>query len=98
MSLDTVGTLLAAIANLLQESLQLLRQSDTSLWGADEHEQVRVLEETLDEAKKDFQELSPLVKGQLYYQNDRQRTCGLPRARAAPLATHPQPMEPTPRV
>lgn len=73
MSLDTVGTLLAAIANLLHESLQLLGQSDSSLWGPDEHEQVRALDEALDEAKKDFQELSPLVKGQLYYQNDRRR-------------------------
>lgn len=73
MSLDTVGTLLAAIANLLHESLQLLARSDSSLWGRDEHEQVRALEEALDEAKKDFQELSPLVKGQLYYQNDRRR-------------------------
>lgn len=73
MSLDTVGTLLAAIANLLLESLQLLGRSDSSLWGPDEHEQVRALEEALDEAKKDFQELSPLVKGQLYYQNDRRR-------------------------
>lgn len=73
MSPDTVGTLLAAIANLLHESLRLLNQSDKSLWGDDEHEQVRALEEALDDAKKDFQELSLLVNGQLYYQNDRRR-------------------------
>jgi len=73
MSLDTVGTLLAAIANLLTEGLQILAQTDTHLWGPDEHEQVRAFEDALDEAKKDFQELSPLVKGQLYYQNDRKR-------------------------
>lgn len=73
MSLDTVGTLLAAIANLLHEGILLLNKTDKTLWGADEHEQLRALEDALDEAKKDFQELSPLVRGQLYYQNDRTR-------------------------
>ncbi|SPO00709.1 uncharacterized protein DNG_03457 [Cephalotrichum gorgonifer] len=71
MSLDTVGTLLAAIANLLHEGLWLLARADKSFWGPDEHEQVRALEEALDDAKKDFQELPPHVNGQVYYENDR---------------------------
>ncbi|PKS10736.1 hypothetical protein jhhlp_002493 [Lomentospora prolificans] len=73
MSLATVGTLLAAIANLLSEGLRILAQTDRRLWGPDEHEQVRAFEDALNEAKTDFQELSPWVKGQLYYQNDRKR-------------------------
>lgn len=101
MSLDTVGTLLAAIANLLHEGILLLNQTDKTLWGADEHEQLRALEDALDEAKKDFQELSPLVRGQLYYQNDRTSESRTPARSSLPLActiqadtcarSHPQP-------
>ncbi|CAI4210477.1 unnamed protein product [Parascedosporium putredinis] len=73
MSFDTVGTLLADIANLLSEGLRTLTQTDSSQWGLDEHEQVRAFQDALNEAKTDFQELSPLVKGQIYYENDRKR-------------------------
>jgi len=73
MSPDSVGTLLADIANLIHNGLRILGFADKSQWGPDEHEQVHALEEALDDAKKDFQELSQLVNGQFYYQNDRNR-------------------------
>lgn len=72
-SFDSVGTLLAAIAHLIAEGLRILSLADKRQWGPDEQEQVRALEQALDEAKKDFQELSPLVNGQIYYENDRKR-------------------------
>lgn len=81
MSFDTVGTLLADIANLLSEGLRTLTQTDSSQWGLDEHEQVRAFQDALNEAKTDFQELSPLVKGQIYYENDRKRKPRLPVTR-----------------
>ncbi|GJN75554.1 hypothetical protein PLICBS_009657 [Purpureocillium lilacinum] len=68
---DSVGTLLADIANLLSDGLRILSLADKRHWGPDEHEQLRALEKALDEAKKDFQELAPLVNGQSYYQRDR---------------------------
>jgi len=68
---DTVGSLLASIATSLTEALRILMFADKRQWGPDEFEQIRVLEEALDEAKKDFQEMAPLVHGQFYYQNDR---------------------------
>lgn len=74
---DSVGTLLAAIANLVVEGLRILSLSDKRQWGQDEYEQVRALEQVLDEAKKDFQDLSPLVNGQVYYENDRKRKWNL---------------------
>ncbi|KAL6849292.1 hypothetical protein ACO1O0_008828 [Amphichorda felina] len=70
-AVDSVGTLLAAIANLITEGLRILSFSDKRQWGQDEHEQVRALEDALDEARKDFQELGPLVNGQLHYETDR---------------------------
>lgn len=78
---DSVGSLLAVIANLVAESLRVLSLSDKRAWGPDEHEQLRALEEVLDEARKDFQELGPLVNGQFLYENDRTRELGtlLPR-------------------
>ena len=74
MGTDTVGSLLAAIANSLQDALRILMFADKRGWGPDEFEQVRALEEALDEAKKDFQDMAPLVNGQFYYENDRRRT------------------------
>ncbi|KAL2760842.1 hypothetical protein ACRALDRAFT_2039387 [Sodiomyces alcalophilus JCM 7366] len=71
MSKDTVGSLLADIANSITDSLRILDGSDKSQWGPDEHEQLRRLEHALDEARKDFQELSPFLDGQHYYMNDR---------------------------
>ncbi|KAH6640911.1 hypothetical protein F5144DRAFT_641454 [Chaetomium tenue] len=68
---QTVGTLLAAIARCLTEAVRILMFADKRQWGPDEFEQTRVLEEALDEAKKDFQEMAPLVHGQFYYENDR---------------------------
>ncbi|KAK3327567.1 hypothetical protein B0T19DRAFT_166617 [Cercophora scortea] len=68
---DTVGSLLANIATLLSDSLRILMYADKRRWGPDEFEQIRALEEALDDAKKDFQELALLVNGQFYYQNDR---------------------------
>ena len=71
---QTVGSLLAAIATCLTESLGILMFADKRHWGPDEFEQTRVLEEALDEAKKDFQEMGPLVHGQFYYETDRTRS------------------------
>ncbi len=74
MGADTVGSLLASIANSIQDALRILMFADKRGWGPDEFEQVRALDEALDEAKKDFQEMAPLVNGQFYYENDRRRT------------------------
>lgn len=71
MSDETVGSLLAVIANSLNDGLRILMFADKRAWGSDEFEQLRLLEETLDEAKKDFQELPALVNGRFYYENDR---------------------------
>ncbi|KAI8961580.1 hypothetical protein F5Y11DRAFT_224236 [Daldinia sp. FL1419] len=71
MSHETVGSLLAVIANSLNDGLRILMFADKRSWGSDEFEQLRLLEETLDEAKKDFQELPDLVNGRFYYENDR---------------------------
>lgn len=72
-SSDTVGSLLASIATLVAEALRLLSFADKRAWAMDEHEQVRALEDVLDEARKDFQEMGPLVNGQLHYEGDRTR-------------------------
>lgn len=71
---QTVGTLLAAIATCMTDALRILMFADKRQWGPDEFEQTRVLEEALDEAKKDFQEMAPLVHGQFYYESDRTRS------------------------
>ncbi|KAI2641619.1 hypothetical protein GGS26DRAFT_10217 [Hypomontagnella submonticulosa] len=71
MSHETVGSLLAVIANSLNDALRIMMFADKRAWGSDEFEQLRLLEETLDEAKKDFQELPALVNGRFYYENDR---------------------------
>ncbi|KAI9149440.1 hypothetical protein HJFPF1_11493 [Paramyrothecium foliicola] len=68
---ETVGTLLADIANLINDGLRILSFADKRQWGLDEHEQVRALQEVLDDAKKDFQELPRLLNGQSYYERDR---------------------------
>ena len=68
---STVGSLLAGIAASLSEALRIFKFADKRQWGPDENEQMRALEEALDDAKKDFQEMAPLVNGQFYYQNDR---------------------------
>ncbi|KAK0739215.1 hypothetical protein B0T21DRAFT_284924 [Apiosordaria backusii] len=70
-SSDTVGSLLAAIGTCLTDALRLFMFADKRHWGPDEFEQTRALEEALDEAKKDFQEMGQLVRGQFYYENDR---------------------------
>lgn len=75
---ESVGSLLAAIANSINDALRLLMFADKAHWGPDEFEQVRALEHTLDEAKKDFQEMGPLLKGSVYYENDRRRMCTPP--------------------
>ncbi|GAP92726.1 hypothetical protein SAMD00023353_8900190 [Rosellinia necatrix] len=67
----TVGSLLAIIANSIQDALRTLMFADKRAWRSPEFEQLRLLEETLDEAKRDFQELPALVNGRLYYENDR---------------------------
>lgn len=71
---DTVGSLLAEIATILADALRMLMFADKRHWESDEFEQVRALEEALDEAKADFQELGPLLKGSFYYESDRRRT------------------------
>ncbi|KAI0490837.1 hypothetical protein F4859DRAFT_508632 [Xylaria cf. heliscus] len=68
---DTVGSLLAIIANSIQDALRTLMFADKRAWGSPEFEQLRLLEDTLDEAKRDFQELPALVNGRFYYENDR---------------------------
>ncbi|KAK4192966.1 hypothetical protein QBC35DRAFT_160725 [Podospora australis] len=70
-SSDTVGSLLAAIGTCLTDALRILLYADKRQWGPDEFEQTRALEDALDEAKKDFQEMGQLVRGQFYYENDR---------------------------
>lgn len=75
---ETVGSLLAAIATALQDALRILMFADKRGWGPDEFEQVRAVEEALDEAKRDFQAMAPLVNGQFYYENDRRRMSLLP--------------------
>ncbi|ROW09095.1 hypothetical protein VPNG_05749 [Cytospora leucostoma] len=67
----TVGSLLADIAIALDDSIRTLNFADRQHWGPDEFEQVRALEDALDEAKEDFQQLGPLLKGSFYYENDR---------------------------
>ncbi|RYP50178.1 hypothetical protein DL769_010992 [Monosporascus sp. CRB-8-3] len=71
MSNESVGSLLAVIANSLNDALRTMMFADKRGWGPDEFEQLRLLEETLDEAKKDFQELPALVNGRFYYEHDR---------------------------
>lgn len=78
MSHETVGSLLAVIANSLNDGLRIMMFADKRAWGSDEFEQLRLLEETLDEAKKDFQELPALVNGRYYYENDRIGTSSIP--------------------
>jgi hypothetical protein len=68
---ETVGTLLADIANLINDGLRILSFADKRQWGLDEHEQVRALQEALDDAKKDFQDLPRLLNGQFHYERDR---------------------------
>ncbi len=76
MGVDSVGSQLADIAGLIVDGLRILGIADKRHWGADEHELLRAMERVLDEAKKDFQELSPLVKGQSHYEHD--RSCMFP--------------------
>ena len=71
VAVDTVGSLLAVIANAIQDALRVLMFADKRVWGPPEFEQLRLLEEVLDEAKRDFQELPALVNGRFYYENDR---------------------------
>lgn len=73
---DTVGTLLAGIAASLGGALRVFTLADKRHWGPDEDDQFRALEAALDDAKKDFQEMGPLLNGQCYYENDRRRKYG----------------------
>lgn len=75
---ESVGSILADIANAVNNTLRILMFADKTHWASDEFEQVRAVEDALDEAKRDFQELGPLVKGSFYYENDRRRTCHRP--------------------
>lgn len=68
---DSVGSLLADIAQLTTEGLRILSLADKRHWGQDEYEQQQALEALLDEAKKDFQELPSWLNGQTQYQYDR---------------------------
>ncbi|TLD23822.1 hypothetical protein PspLS_06684 [Pyricularia sp. CBS 133598] len=70
-SSDTVGYLLAGIATALNDGLRIMHFADKRGWGPDEFEQVRALDEALDEAKVDFQAMAPLVNGQFFYESDR---------------------------
>ncbi|KAI1438792.1 hypothetical protein GGR50DRAFT_637851 [Xylaria sp. CBS 124048] len=70
-AVDTVGSLLALIAYAIHDALRTLAFADKSVWGPSEFEQLRLLEETLDEAKRDFQVLPALINRRFYYENDR---------------------------
>lgn len=74
MNNETVGSLLAVIANSINDGLRILMFADKRAWGTDEFEQQRLLEDALDEAKKDFQSLPSLVNGSEYYEHDRKST------------------------
>ncbi|KAG6096549.1 hypothetical protein E4U31_005379 [Claviceps sp. LM219 group G6] len=84
-SSDTVGSVLAEIANLLGDGLRIFSFADKRHWGPDEHEQVQALKAALNQAKRDFQHLCPLVNGQAQYEHDRTyetiRELGLLRTR-----------------
>ncbi|KAH6655324.1 hypothetical protein BKA67DRAFT_657272 [Truncatella angustata] len=71
MNNESVGSLLAVIANSINDALRIMMFADKQAWGSDEFEQLRILEETLDEAKKDFQTLPSLINGREYYEHDR---------------------------
>ncbi|KAI0145037.1 hypothetical protein BJ166DRAFT_83895 [Pestalotiopsis sp. NC0098] len=71
MNNETVGSLLAIIANSINDGLRIMMFADKRAWGSDEFEQLRLLEDTLDEAKKDFQSLPSLIHGRGYYEHDR---------------------------
>ncbi|KAM3506301.1 hypothetical protein MY11210_007603 [Beauveria gryllotalpidicola] len=71
MGSDSVGSLLADIANLVVDGLRILGLADKRHWGPDEYELQRAMERVLDDAKKDFQELSPMLKSQSHYEHDR---------------------------
>jgi hypothetical protein len=71
MNNESVGSLLAVIANSINDGLRIMVFADKQGWGPDEFAQMRLLEEVLDEAKKDFQTLPTLVHGRGYYEHDR---------------------------
>lgn len=71
MNNESVGSLLAVIANSINDGLRIMMFADKRAWGPDEFEQLRLLEQMLDEAKKDFQTLPTLVHGRGYYEHDR---------------------------
>lgn len=71
MGFDSVGSLLADIANLVVDGLRILGLADKRHWGQDEYELLRAMERVLNDAKKDFQELSPMLKSQSHYEHDR---------------------------
>ncbi|KAG6002302.1 hypothetical protein E4U21_003253 [Claviceps maximensis] len=70
-SSDTVGTVLAEIANLMVDGIRIFSLADKRHWGPDEHEQIQALKGALNQAKGDFQQLCPLVNGQAQYEHDR---------------------------
>ena len=59
---DTVGSLLAAIANALQDGRRMLMFADKRGWGPDEFEQVRALDEALDRLTAAEPQVAELVK------------------------------------
>lgn len=68
---EDVGSLLADIADAISDGQRTLGLAKQDHWGQDEYDLLKAFERTLDEAKKDFQELSLLVKGQSHYEYDR---------------------------
>ncbi|OAA36569.1 hypothetical protein BBO_08151 [Beauveria brongniartii RCEF 3172] len=89
MGSDSVGSLLADIANLVLDGLRILGLADKRHWGPDEYELQRAMERVLNDAKTDFQELSPMLKSQSHYEHD--RTCKLPPRLAYPDKRIPLP-------
>lgn len=80
---DTVGTLLARIAQSLQSALRLFALGDNAHWSPDEHAQVLALRQVLGQAGRDFETLAGLVGGGMYFEGDaRPETIGEMRALA----------------
>ncbi|KAH8909002.1 hypothetical protein BR93DRAFT_994653 [Coniochaeta sp. PMI_546] len=67
---ETVGSLLATIAESLTSALRLFALADKSHWGPDEAAQVLALRRVLSAAGRDFEVLSALVGGGTYLEHD----------------------------
>ncbi|KAJ9130250.1 hypothetical protein NKR19_g9980, partial [Coniochaeta hoffmannii] len=73
---ETVGTFLSLIAASLERTVTLVSRAATTTTddpchpSPDEHAQLRALQSLLSQAAQDFQALSALVGGGMYFEND----------------------------